>query len=254
MLKKIIASFLNFLCIPIAYILRNEAVCEELWKSHAFRPQSGLCHWCNKPNDVEEEVYRIVTHQSAKYVLTNLSHISGTIDRYHVLKYCVQRAKNKGLFLEFGVYNGDSVNLIAETVENNIVHGFDSFEGLPENWEACKAGQFSLEGNLPKVRSNVKLHAGWFDQTLPEFVKNNPEPVAFLHVDSDLYSSARTILQLLQKQIIPGTIIVFDEYFNYPNWQQHEYKAFQEFVQEFNIKYEYIAYCSRGYSVAVLIL
>jgi hypothetical protein len=58
----------------------------------------------------------------------------------------------------------------------------------------------------------------------------------------------------LKNQIASGTVIVFDEYFNYPNWQQHEYRAFQEFVKDFNIKYEYIAYCRRGYSVGVVIL
>jgi hypothetical protein len=238
LLKKIIGKVLNLLCIPLAYVLRNDAVREELWKNNAFRPENGLCHWCYTPNDIEEEVYRLATRQSAEseYVLTHFSHISGTIDRYFMLKYCVQRAKVEGLFLEFGVYNGDSVNCIADAVKN-VVHGFDSFEGLPENWEACKAGQFSRNGKLPEVRNNVRLHAGWFDQTIPEFIKTHREPIAFIHVDSDLYSSARTILYSLQKQIVTGTIILFDEYFNYPNWQQHEYKAFQEFVQDFNIKY-----------------
>lgn len=253
MLKKTIGRFLNLLCVPLAYMLRNEAVRKELWASSAFRPEGGLCHWCNRPNDIEEEVYKLATRQSAEYVLAHFSHISGTIDRYHMLKYCVQRAMSEGLFLEFGVYNGDSVNLIADTIKG-IVHGFDSFEGLPENWEACKAGQFSLGGRLPEVHSNVKLHVGWFDRTLPEFVQSHNEQVAFLHVDSDLYSSARTVLYLLKNQIAKGTVIVFDEYFNYPNWQAHEYQAFQEFVRDFNLKYEYIAYCSRGYSVGVIIL
>lgn len=195
----------------------------------------------------------MATRQSAEYVLANFPHISGTIDRYYMLKYCVQRAKLKGLYLEFGVYNGDSVNLIADTVADTV-HGFDSFEGLPENWEACKAGQFSRGGRLPEVRGNVQLHAGWFDQTLPKFVEEHAGPVAFLHVDSDLYSSAKTVLTSLKKQIVPGTVIVFDEYLNYPNWQNHEFRAFQEFVEEFGIRYEYIAYCSRGYSVGLVIV
>lgn len=252
MLKNLIAKLLNLLCVPLAYMLRNDVVREELWKNGAFRPEGALCHWCNKPNDIEEEVYKLVTRQSAEYALTHFSHISGTIDRYYMLRYCVQRADPNGLFLEFGVYNGDSINLIADSV-GGIVHGFDSFEGLPENWEACRAGQFSRGGNLPEVRSNVKLHAGWFSQTLPEFVEKHNEQVAFLHVDSDLYSSARTVLYQLKNQIASGTVIVFDEYFNYPNWQEHEYKAFQEFVKDFNVKYEYIAYCRRGYSVGVII-
>lgn len=62
-----------------------------------------------------------------------------------------------------------------------------------------------------------------------------------MHIDCDLYNSTKTIFDNLAPRIKSGTIIVFDEYFNYPNWQQHEYKAFQEFVEDNNIKYEYIA-------------
>lgn len=251
-MKNIVGKILAFLCIPLAYMLRNRLVQEALWNSKAFRPENPLYHWSNLPNDIEEEVYRLATHESAQYVLNNMSNISGTIDRFHLLKYCVQRAELKGLYLEFGVYNGDTVNMIADLTDCEV-HGFDSFEGLPEDWEACKAGQFSRGGNLPQVRKNVRLHVGWFDKTLPGFLADHSDPVAFLHVDSDLYSSARTILYALKEQIQPGTVILFDEYFNYPNWQQHECKAFREYVEEFSITYEYIGYNSRGYSVGVLI-
>jgi len=253
MLKKLFGIVLTLLCKPVAYILRNDLVRQEIWKNTNFRPEGHLCHWCCTPNNLEEAVYNLATRQSAEYVLANMSSISGTADRYFMLKYCVQRAMPDGLVLEFGVYNGDSVNLIADNVDTTV-HGFDSFEGLPEDWESCQAGQFTRDGKLPEVRQNVQLHAGWFDETLPEFVSVHREQVAFLHVDSDLYSSACTIFSQLKDQIRKGTVIVFDEYFNYPNWQEHEFKAFQEFVQEYDIKYEYIAYCSRGYSVGVLIL
>ena len=251
-LKNIAQKILDLLSLPLAYMLRNQKIREALWSACAFRPETPLCHWCNRPNDIEEEVYRLATIQSAQYVLEHFSHISGTIDRYYMLQYCVQRSVVDGLYLEFGVYNGDSINCIADTV-TKTVHGFDSFDGLPENWEACKAGEFSRNGIAPEVRDNVTLHIGWFDITLPKFIKNNSEPASFIHIDSDLYSSAKTVLTLLRDKIVPGTVIVFDEYFNYPNWQQHEFKAFQEFVQEYAVEYEYIAYCSKGYSVGILI-
>lgn len=252
MFKKTVQRILDILTIPLAYMLRNRRVQEELWKVSRFRPENALCHWCHRPNDIEEEIYNIATRQSAQYVIDHFSHISGTIDRYHMLQYCVQRASVDGLFLEFGVYNGDSINHIARTAQKTV-HGFDSFDGLPEDWEACKSGQFSRNGIAPKVHDSIQLHVGWFEETLPKFIQQHSEPVAFLHIDSDLYSSAKTVLSLLQKQIVPGTVIVFDEYFNYPNWQQHEFRAFQEFVRDCSIRYEYIAYCSRGYSVGVLI-
>jgi hypothetical protein len=92
------------------------------------------------------------------------------------------------------------------------------------------------------VEPNVKLIKGWFNETLPGFVANLNECVAFLHIDCDLYSSTKTVFEYLGDKIKPGTIIVFDEYFNYPGWQRGEFKAFQEFIQERNLKYEYIGY------------
>ena len=72
-----------------------------------------------------------------------------------------------------------------------------------------------------------------------------------LHVDCDLYSGTKTILKETGHLIRPGTIVLFDEYFNYPSWRQHEYKAWQEFVAENGVKYTYIAVMAQGWSVAV---
>ena len=81
------------------------------------------------------------------------------------------------------------------------------------------------------------------------FLDQHDGPVAFVHIDSDLYSSAKTILDNLAPRIEPGTIIVFNEYFNYPNWKQHEYRAFQEFCDTNRVGYRYL--CWAMYEVAV---
>lgn len=124
-----------------------------------------------------------------------------------------------------------------------IIYGFDSFEGLPETWHyGFLKEAFSLNGNLPQVNDNVRLIKGWFNETLPDFVKEHPEPCAFIHIDCDLYSSTKTVFDTLKNQIVSGTVIAFDDYFNYPNWQEDgEYKAFMEFVTENNLEFEYIA-------------
>ena len=143
---------------------------------------------------------------------------------------------------EFGVFKGTSINFIATNKPNEIIYGFDSFEGLPEDWTvASPKGTFSNHGKLPQVKENVRLIKGWFNETLPEFVKAHPKPCAFIHVDCDLYSSTKTIFAELKNQIVSGTVIAFDEYFNYPGWQEGEYKAFMEFVAENNLEFEYIA-------------
>ena len=80
---------------------------------------------------------------------------------------------------------------------------------------------------------------------------DNPGPVAFIHVDCDLYSSTKTILSLLAPRLVSGSVILFDEYFNYPNWEQHEFKAFQEFVAASAVKYTYLAFARQQVAVRI---
>ena len=106
-----------------------------------------------------------------------------------------------------------------------------------------------------QVRDNVELYVGWFDQTLPGWkAKYTNSPLQFLHVDCDLYSSTVTILETLRDNIVPGTVIAFDEYINYPGWELDEFRAWQEFVAKYNVRYEYIGRVSRHQKVAVRVL
>ena len=93
-----------------------------------------------------------------------------------------------------------------------------------------------------------------FDKTIPGFLKKHDDPIAMLHVDCDLYSSTVTIFDTLGAHLQPGAIILFDEYYNFPRWQQHEFKAFQEFVTASGLVYEYIGYSVTGQQVAVRVL
>ena len=93
-----------------------------------------------------------------------------------------------------------------------------------------KPEKFNLQGQLPKVESNVTLIKGWFNETLPSFLKEHPEPVALVHIDSDIYSSAKYILETIPLQ--DGTIVIFDEFFGYPEWRNGEYKAWNEFLDK----------------------
>ncbi|WP_220481046.1 class I SAM-dependent methyltransferase [Marilutibacter penaei] len=161
-------------------------------------------------------------------------------------------ARPGGLFLEFGVAGGHSINFIADSNKGATIHGFDSFEGLPEAWTATyKKGHFAQ--GLPEVRDNVELHVGWFDQSLPPFLESHPGPVSYLHVDCDLYSSTVTIFELLSERIVEGTVIVFDEYFNYPTWRDHEHKAFMEFVARRNVRFRYFGSVNCNKQVGVVI-
>ena len=135
------------------------------------------------------------------------------------------------------------------------IFGFDSFEGLEEDWYGhdLPKGTFGLDGVLPKVENNVTLIKGWFENTLPGFKdKIGDRKIALLHMDADTYKPTSFVLEHLSSNISSGTIIIFDEYFGYPNWRQHEFKAWQEFVVVRNINYRYIAYSDMQCAIEVL--
>jgi hypothetical protein len=168
------------------------------------------------------------------------------------MRYVLKQQCIDGHILEFGVFEGKSINLIAENYPNDIIYGFDSFEGLPEDWITNPGvnkhlkGYFSVE-KLPKVLPNVKLIKGFFDQTLTNWIEqSNIKQIKFLHIDSDLYSSAIFVLNSLNNFIKSGTIIVFDELYpwsdsKYEFWEEGEWKALKEWVSNFDREFTIIS-------------
>ncbi|WP_026439698.1 class I SAM-dependent methyltransferase [Acidocella facilis] len=203
-------------------------------------------------NDLWLDLRLHAKREAVEYVIAHMPEAMVLADRYELARFALGRAPKEGLVLEFGVAGGASLrNLAGQTPRE--VHGFDSFGGLPEDWAGTKegAGAFTQKGKLPKVPANARLHPGWFDQTLPPFLAAHAGDVAFLHVDCDIYTSTVTIFSALAGRIVPGTVILFDEYFNYPGWRGHEYKAFQEFIAQSGLSYEYIGVSAEKGHVAV---
>lgn len=140
-----------------------------------------------------------------------------------------------GLWLEFGVFSGKTINLMASHAPGQVF-GFDTFEGLPEDWrDKFKKGQFNCDGKFPPVASNVRLVKGLFQDTLGGFLEENKRPqdmkVAVAHLDADLYSATIYALETLAPRIVPGTLLVFDELINYTGYEEHEWKALLEAVK-----------------------
>jgi predicted O-methyltransferase YrrM len=157
------------------------------------------------------------------------------------LHFAVAAATLAGPVLEFGVRHGISTRMFAEHVTSPI-HGFDSFTGLPERWHGLESGTFSTAGELPEMPANVDLHVGLFEETLPPFAHGLREAPRLIHIDSDLYSSARAVLETLGPIVAPGCVIVFDEYIGNANWREDEFKAFREAAERFAWSYEYLAF------------
>lgn len=158
-----------------------------------------------------------------------------------------------GNILDLGVYKGGSTRRLAKMFPNLRIHGFDSFEGLPEHWAHAMKGAFGeIKGKLPDMPDNVTLYKGWFDDTLPVWAeKNGDKHISLLRVDCDIYSSTKTIFDSVGHLLRKGSIICFDELIGYYDWQSHEHKAFLEFNEKAGFEYEYKAY-GLTYTIAVL--
>ena len=190
--------------------------------------------------------------QTLDYIRDNMIDVPYFEKHPALVKYALNNVNTKGLYLEFGVGRGKSIRWIANDVESTV-HGFDSFEGIQEHWNGNPIGSFAQK-QMPKVPANVEFHKGYFSETLPGFLDSHSDPVAFLHIDCDLYSSTVSIFGDLGHRLQPGAIILFDEYYNFHRWQQHEFKAFQEFVKASGLEYEYIAFSVTGQQVVVRVL
>lgn len=190
--------------------------------------------------------------ESAEYVDHHMPGVMCFENDIALLSYILTSDRIGGHILELGVASGRTINYIAQRVEHEV-HGFDSFQGLPEDWTPqFKKGAFAQEP--PAVAGNVKLHVGLFDKTIAKFAEDYLGAISVIHIDCDLYSSTKVALDILTSRIMPGTKIIFDEYFNYPGWQHHERKAFSEFCRKNGVSYKYLGYVPSHQQVAVEIL
>lgn len=169
------------------------------------------------------------------------------------LAYALSLAPSSGgMALEFGVATGNTLRVISKARGGVEVYGFDSFDGLPEAWlPGTPAGTFARD-DLPDV-PGAELVVGLFADSLPGFLESHPGHIDFLHVDCDLYSSAKTVLDLCGPRLRPGSIVHFDEFFNVPGWKRHEYRAWTEFIERTGVEFEYEAYTYNDNQVTVRI-
>ena len=138
-------------------------------------------------------------------------------DRQILWSHLFEHISNSSLlFLEFGVWEGASVEYISSLNSNLTSHfvGFDSFEGLPSKWLGKNAGYFSTDGKVPQINDDrISFVKGWFQVTLPHFLSNNPYQFDELvvHYDADLYSSTLFCLAQISLVCMPYYAI-FDEF------------------------------------------
>lgn len=219
--------------------------------------QNRFNNMCDLFGNLKVAMYKKATEESAEFIIENMLDAK-CYDTRTPMHYEVCTRAKEGLYLEFGVASGSSINPFADWKPDQTIYGFDCFEGLPEDWNVAATGYGKgsiIQNQLPEVRDNVKLVVGLFEDTLPQFLEEHKENIAFLHIDCDLYSAAKYVLESVHDRLIPGTEIIFDEFFNYPGWKKNsEYTAFVEVTEKYGIKYEYTGFAAEACQVAVRII
>jgi hypothetical protein len=213
----------------------------------------------HSPQGVFHLIHQQALQDSAQYAVNNFSKAMQFDKREELWSYCLNRLPQLQtggeVIAEFGVWKGDSINFFARNCPKAKVFGFDSFEGLEEDWYGARfqKGFFSTNGQLPICERNVSLINGWFEDTLPKFCRElQGEKIQLLHMDADTYKPTAYVLNSLTKNLGKGTIVIFDEYFGYSSFREHEFKAWQEFVNSEEIKYQYIGYTEMQVAIEIL--
>jgi hypothetical protein len=137
-------------------------------------------------------------------------------------------------FLEFGVCTGHSIGFwsqINRDPQSRLI-GFDSFEGLPEDWTRnYPKGSLDVGGAVPQIDDErVSFVKGWFQNTLPGFLNGfTPRSRLVVHSDSDLYSSTLFTLASLDKLLLPGVVVILDDF----SMATHVFRAFADYRSAF---------------------
>lgn len=220
-------------------------------RNHLSRAIADFEHRTRR--DIAAAGERAALLSSAEFAAVHMPTAPTFSDLRETLEYGLKIAPSDGLALEFGVWSGSTLRIIASArAGTGGVYGFDSFDGLPEPWRTgFPAGMFAADGQ-PDV-PGAELVVGLFADTLPAFLAEHEEPVAFVHVDCDLYSSTATVLAQVGPRLRPGSVIVFDEYFNYPGWPEHEHRAWAEYVERADVRFKYEGYTRDHEQVVVRI-
>ncbi len=190
---------------------------------------------------------------SSRFARDHMPTVPTFAHRDDTLRFAAELVTIEGMVLEFGVASGRTLRILTECLPGRGVAGIDTFTGLPEHWRSgFPIGAFSQQS--PPVVCGAELVVGLFAETLPEFLAARPDPVALLHLNADLYSSTRTVLDLVGDRLVPGSIVLFDEYFNYPGWPDGEHRAWSEFVERTGRAFEYTGYTYNDEQVVVTIM
>jgi hypothetical protein len=210
---------------------------------------------------LSESVPMLMRHDavidSFNYAKENMKGAYSFLDRFEGLSLSIKEASrrfpSRKRVLEFGVFKAGMINHQARKFPELNFVGFDSFEGLQEQWSGMAPEKtFDLGGKLPKVRGNVSLVKGWFAESGARWKAENPaaDVPLLVHVDCDTYAATVDVLELCSDYVEHGLVLHFDDYFGFPDWRTGGFKALQEISEKRRWRLTYLSYGTK--EVAVL--
>jgi len=151
-----------------------------------------------------------------------IAHYPGKVDRIKVLGQLLKSTITvPGNVAEFGVFMGHSALVLSDGITKcgaaKRLYLFDSFRGMPPTTQGLDSFQegdfnetsFERVQHLFRDHGHVTLVAGFFSETLS---RTETGPLAFCHIDCDLYSSVLESIQYVYPRLSTGGIVVFDDY------------------------------------------
>lgn len=156
-------------------------------------------------------------------------------NRWSMFDTALAHANQSRAFYEFGVWMGDSFRYLIDHFPQG--YGFDTFEGLPEEWHDLPRGSYTSFGEVPNILG-AEFVVGEFRNTLPEFFAHQRPMAGLINFDADLYSSTITALNHARPVIDSSTVLVFDEFIVNRNWEHDEFRALEEFCATNRLRYE----------------
>ena len=159
-------------------------------------------------------------------------------NRWAMFDYAISMAQTDRAFYEFGVWMGGSFRYLAPHFSKS--YGFDTFDGLPEDWGTITKGEYSSFSQVPQI-NGANFCVGRFEDTLPEFFSVERPISGVLNFDADLYSSTICALECALPVMDDKTILLFDEFLVNERWENDEYRALEEFCEKHQLEYEVLA-------------
>ena len=159
-------------------------------------------------------------------------------NRWSMFDSAIRQADPDRPFYEFGVWMGDSFRYLIDHFPHGF--GFDTFDGLPEDWHGLPRGSYTSFGEVPNILGG-EFVVGEFKDTLPVFFATRRLKAGLMNFDADLYSSTISALTEASSVIDERTMLIFDEFIVNHNWEQDEYRALEEFCRQRGASYEVLA-------------